>query len=117
MIDSYGDPFHLPLLKDRVGISKHCPSIDLRCTSIKLPEVDMQEEQRRSFIVSFVLKLKGLTEIDYGLVFPSLLRECTEGHGHGRKREIGMVIDGRIKKYYLCFTYTPISAVELFVFS
>ena len=85
MIDSYGDLFNLPLLKDRVSISKSCPNINLRCTSVKslipemlkLPEVDMQEEQRMSFIVSFVLKLKGLTEIDYGLVFPLLLRECT----------------------------------------
>ena len=74
MIDSYGDPFNLPLPEDRVGISKFRPNIHLRCTSVKslipemlgLPEVNMQEEQRISFIVSFVLKLKELTEIDYG---------------------------------------------------
>jgi len=65
-----------------------------------------------SFIVSFVLKLKGLTEIDYGLVFPLLSRRCTEEQGHERKREVGVVIDGRITMGYLSFTYTPVSTIE-----
>jgi len=32
-----------------------------------------------------------------------------------QNREIGVVIDGRIKRGYLCFTYTPISTI-LFCF-
>jgi len=45
-------------------------------------------------------------------VFPLLSRECTEEQGHGGKREIGVVIHGRIKTGYLCFTCTPVSTVE-----
>ena len=45
---------------------------------LELMEVDMQEEQRISFIISFFLKLEGLAEIDCGLVFPLLSRECME---------------------------------------
>ena len=30
-------------------------------------------------------------------------------------REIGVVIDRRITMSYLCFTFTPVSAVEFFV--
>ena len=43
-------------------------------------------------------------------------RECAEEQGHGGKRGIGVVIHGRIKMGYLCFTYTPVSTVE-FCFS
>ena len=49
-------------------------------------------------------------------VFPLSSRECTKEQGHGGEREIGVMIHGRIKKGYLCFIYTPISAVE-FCFS
>ena len=48
--------------------------------------------------------------------FHCLSRGCTEEQGHGRKREIGVVIHGKIKKGCLCFTYTPASTVE-FCFS
>ena len=30
-------------------------------------------------------------------------------------REIGVVIDGRIRTCYLCFTYTPASTASLFL--
>ena len=49
-------------------------------------------------------------------VFSLLSWECTRGQGHGGEREIVLVIHGRIKKGYLCFTYTPVSTVE-FCFS
>ena len=51
-------------------------------------------------------------------VFPLLSRGCTKEQEHGGEREIGVVIHGRIKKGYLCFTYAPVSTVEfLFQFS
>jgi len=32
-----------------------------------------------------------------------------------KEREIGVVTDGRIRKCYLCFTYTPVSTVSFLV--
>ena len=35
-----------------------------------------------------------------------------EEQWHGGNREIGVVIDGRIRTRYVCFTYTPVSTVS-----
>ena len=54
-------------------------------TLLELTDVDMQESYRMSLMISFVHKLKGLTEMNCGLVFPlSLCRKvelCMERNG------------------------------------
>ena len=37
---------------------------------LELMDVDMQEAYRMSLMISFIQKLKGLTEMNCGLVFP-----------------------------------------------
>jgi len=45
---------------------------------LELTEVDMRKAYRMSLMISFVQKLKGLGEMNCGLVFPLSLRRKVE---------------------------------------
>jgi len=51
--------------------------------------------------------------IDFADVFHLLPLECPEGQGLAGNIAIDVVIYGRIRMWYLCFNYTPVSTFSL----